>query len=137
MGERPRRGLGQLLRFAAVGSFNTVLDFVLLFTLVYAAGLNQYLGNVVSTGICLVVSFFLNRQWTFRSSQRSTRQFLTFLAVTLAGLWGVQSLLLWGVHVALRPVAEGPVALFIAKAIATLGSLTWNYLLYSRLVFRD
>lgn len=133
---RAGRDLGRLLRFALVGSFNTALDFGLLFLFVYVVGTGQYLGNVLSTGLCLVVSFWLNRQWTFRAEGDRRRQFVLFLIVTLVGLWGVQTLLIWLVTLALGFWLAGPVLLLVAKAVATLGSLTWNYLLYDRVVFR-
>lgn len=129
--------LGKLLRFAVVGSFNTLLDFALLFLFVYVFGLNQYLGNVLSTGICLVISFLLNRQWTFRSGGDQRRQFVLFLIVTLVGLWGVQTALIWIVERLLGGWLEGPLLLAVAKLVATVGSLTWNYLLYDRIVFKD
>lgn len=126
-----------MLRFALVGGFNTALDFVLLFLLVYAAHLNTYLSNVISTGICLVISFFLNKKWTFRSDGDARGQFVAFLVVTLVGLWGVQNALIWMVSGVLADVFDDALVLLIAKGVATVGSLTWNYLLYSRLVFRN
>lgn len=140
MSEHPNaaggRSLGQLIRFAIVGSFNTLLDVALLFLFVYALHLDKYLSNVLSTGICLVVSFVLNRKWTFRSDGHQARQFVAFLVVTLLGLWVVQTLLIWGVTALLRPWLEGPLLLLIAKLVATVGSLTWNYVLYAKFVFR-
>lgn len=129
--------LGKLVRFAIVGSFNTLLDFVLLFLFVYAAHLDTYLSNILSTGICLVISFLLNRQWTFRSDGDQRRQFILFLIVTLIGLWGVQTALIWLVERLLSGWIEGPVLLAVAKLVATVGSLTWNYLLYDRVVFKE
>lgn len=127
---------GRLVRFGIIGVFNTALDFALLFLFVYVFGLGTYLGNILSTGICLVVSFLLNRRWTFRSEDGGWRQFALFLAVTLFGLWVVQTLLIWGVTALVAPLASGPLVLLAAKAVATVGSLTWNYVLYSTVVFR-
>lgn len=127
---------GRLARFGTIGVFNTALDFALLFLFVYALGLGTYLANVASTGICLVVSFLLNRRWTFRAEDGGWRQFALFLVVTLFGLWVVQTVLIWGVSALAAPLASGPLVLLAAKAVATVGSLTWNYLLYSTVVFR-
>lgn len=129
--------LGQLVRFAIVGGFNTALDFVLLFLFVYTIHMNEYVANILSTGICLVISFMLNRKWTFRSDGNQTRQFALFLIVTLLGLWGVQTLLIWATSALLGPWLSGPVLLFVAKLVATGGSLVWNYLLYDRIVFKS
>lgn len=137
MTEPRSRGFARLIRFAIVGSFNTLLDFVLLFLFAYGLQLNTYLSNILSTGICLVVSFFLNKRWTFRSAADPRRQFVLFLVVTLLGLWGIQTLLIWGATALLTTFLSGPLVLLLAKGVATLGSLTWNYVLYARLVFRD
>lgn len=123
------------MRFALVGGFNTALDFVLLFALIYQLSVNPYLANLISTGICLVISFTLNRQWTFQSQGDKRRQFVLFLAVTLAGLWIVQSVLMWLVISVFSRWFEGALLIAGAKAVATLGSLTWNYLLYQKVVF--
>ena len=131
-----RRDLGQLIRFAIVGSFNTLLDFALLFLFVYAFHLDKYVANVLSTGICLVVSFFLNKKWTFKAGGSHRRQFIAFLIVTLLGLWVVQTMLIWGGTALLNPWLQGPLLLLIAKLIATVGSLTWNYVLYAKFVFK-
>lgn len=128
---------GRLLRFASVGVFNTALDFALLFLFVYRLGLGVVPANVASTGICLVVSFVLNRRWTFRSHGQGVSQFGLFLIVTLAGLWGLQSALLWVATPALQTFLSAGMALLMGKGIATLGSLTWNYVLYSKVVFSD
>lgn len=128
--------LAQLIRFAIVGGFNTALDFALLFLFVYVLHMDQYLANILSTGICLVISFMLNRKWTFRSEGNQTRQFVLFLIVTLLGLWGVQTLLIWATSALLGSWLSGPVLLFVAKLVATGGSLVWNYLLYDRIVFK-
>lgn len=125
------------MRFASVGVFNTALDFALLFLFVYQAGVGVVPANVASTGICLIVSFGLNRRWTFESHRGGARQFGLFLAVTLAGLWGLQSALLWLATPPLAAFLSAEVALLVGKSIATLGSLTWNYGLYTLVVFTD
>lgn len=132
-----RNRLVKLIRFAIVGGFNTALDFVLLFLFVYAAHLNEYVGNILSTGICLVISFVLNRTWTFRSNGNQRRQFVAFLLVTLVGLWGLQTGVIYVIVEALSTWLEGPTLLLVAKLVATVASLIWNFVLYDRLVFRD
>lgn len=134
-GHAPQRSSTRLIRFASVGVFNTALDFALLFFFVYQAGLGPVLANVASTGICLIVSFVLNRRWTFQSNGGGLRQFSLFLIVTLSGLWGLQSALLWLAAPSLETFLSPEVALLVGKIIATLGSLTWNYVLYTTVVF--
>jgi putative flippase GtrA len=60
-----------------------------------------------------------------------------FILVTIFGLWVIQPIVILGVTAALSSFNLNESAvLFIAKLIATLASLVWNYLFYSRLVFK-
>lgn len=127
----------QKLRFIVVGGANTALDFILLF-LFTGLGVDKILANYFSTGISLVFSFFVNKSFTFKDKSGSAKkQFALFLIVTIIGLWVIQPIIIWLSTNALSPyITNGAVSLFIAKLIATVASLIWNYLLYSRLVFK-
>jgi len=128
---------GEKLRFALVGGANTALDFLLLF-LFTNIGIHKIVANYLSTSIALVFSFFVNKSFTFKDkSKNAKKQFVLFLAVTLAGLWIIQPLVIWVTSNFLETYIENDnINLFIAKLIATVASLIWNYLLYSRLVFK-
>ena len=128
---------GDKIRFALVGGANTALDFILLFLFVNL-GVNKIIANYLSTGISLIFSFFANKSFTFKDkSKKAKRQFAIFLVVTLAGLWVIQPIVIWLSSVVLEPyISNENIVLFIAKLIATVASLIWNYLLYSRLVFK-
>ena len=125
------------LRFALVGGFNTALDFGLLFLFV-ALGLDKISSNFLSTSIAFVFSFFANKSFTFKSKGgNAKREFIAFMVVTLIGLWILQPLVILAVSAAITPLQlTEPIVLFIAKLIATVVSLIWNYLLYSRFVFK-
>jgi len=129
---------GQKIRFAIVGGANTALDFALLF-LFTNLGFNRIVANYFSTSIALIFSFFANKQFTFKNkSKNAKKQFAIFLGVTLAGLWIIQPIVIWLSSNALADAIPNDDAnLFVAKLLATIASLIWNYLLYSRLVFKD
>ena len=128
---------GDKIRFAIVGGFNTALDFVLLFLFVNL-GFDKIIANYFSTSISLIFSFFANKSFTFKDKTgNAKKQFGLFLLVTLAGLWVLQPIIIWLSTTALEQyITNESVLLFVAKLIATVGSLIWNYLLYSRLVFK-
>lgn len=134
-GSAPPRGTHRILRFLAVGVANTGLDVGLLFGFL-ALGLNLWLANTLSTSLALVFSFFLNRSFTFSSSGSAFRQGVSFLLVTLTGLWLLQPLVMSVVVHLAADWLSSPWLLLCAKGIATVFSMTWNYILYSRLVFR-
>lgn len=125
------------IRFAIVGGANTALDFLLLFIFV-ALGLNSIAANYLSTGIAFIFSFFVNKSFTFKSKGGNVnKQFALFLLVTIFGLWVIQPIVILGVTAAVASFDWNESAvLFIAKLIATVASLIWNYLFYSRLVFK-
>lgn len=127
----------QKVRFVIVGGLNTVLDFALLFLFVNL-GINKFVANYLSTGISMIFSFFVNKSFTFKHKEgNAKKQFVLFLAITIAGLWVIQPIVIWIVTGMISPFLDNSqVILFIAKVIATGASLVWNYLLYSKLVFK-
>lgn len=125
------------IRFAIVGGANTALDFALLFIFV-SLGINAIVGNYLSTGISFIFSFFVNKSFTFKNKGgKVARQFILFIAVTIIGLWVIQPIIILAMTSLLQPLQwNESVVLFVAKIIATVASLIWNYLFYSRLVFK-
>ena len=126
------------LRFGVIGGFNTILDFGLLFAFSSFFGVPRGFANVLSTSVAFVFSFFANKRYTFKSSDKENvvRQMVLFTIVTLFGLWVIQGLI---IHF-LSPVIasfgfSSELALLGSKLVATIASLVWNYLLYSRVVF--
>lgn len=124
-------------RFISVGIINTALDFGVLFGL-KALGLPAIPANIISTTAAFCFSFFANKKYTFKSASSNVkRELLLFLVITLFGLWVLQSAVIYITSILLTPLAlSTDVSLLIAKLAATFVSLTWNYVLYSRVVFK-
>lgn len=123
------------VRFVLVGGTNTAIDFGILFIL-HGLGLNKYIANIISTLIAFIFSFFANRHFTFKSEKDARKQIIPFTVVTLSGLWILQPIIIWFILIPLHAIDQNA-ALFIAKLAATIVSLIWNYILYSRFVFKD
>lgn len=127
----------QLIRFGLIGAINTALDFGLLFIL-KSIGLMATTANIFSTSIAFVFSFFANKKYTFRSSGTNiVREMILFVAVTLFGLWVLQTGVIWLVlpHLS-KLLRSSEMGLLVTKLIATAVSMTWNYILYDKLVFK-
>ena len=126
----------QKLRFGIVGAANTALDFGILFLLVHF-GLDKIAANYISTSVAFIFSFFVNRSFTFKSKGGNLKkQFATFLAVTMVGLWIIQPLIITGVTSLITPMhLQASLSLLVAKLVATVASLIWNYIMYARFVF--
>lgn len=128
--------LDQKMRFALVGAFNTALDFVLF--LLLSMTITPVLANYISTTICLLFSFFINRSYTFRSvGGQLHKQVALFFIFTGIALWVLQPLVIAGCLYGIEEFgwSQDVVTLTAAKLAATVVSLVWNYLTYSRFVF--
>jgi len=80
---------GQAGRFALVGVVNTLVDYLLFNGLVYLAGLGVVPANILSGCAAILVSFLLNRNWTFPESKDHGAAHLQFgkhLVTTGVGL---------------------------------------------------
>ncbi|MCL2037474.1 GtrA family protein [Candidatus Saccharibacteria bacterium] len=124
-------------RFVLVGIFNTVLDFGLMN--VFRLFVPLPIANIISTGIAMMSSFFLNKKWTFKSTGKNyVREVTLFFLFTIIGIWVIQTGFIWFIkefvpHFGLPDVAFDN----IAKIIASVPSLIWNYVTYNKIVFRD
>ena len=125
----------QKIKFATIGAFNTALDFAILFSL-KALGINVAFSNIVSTGVTFILSFILNKKITFNSTnktkQENIKEFLSFTIITLFGLWVIQTLVIYIITSILSNILISNITLFIAKIIATIFSLIWNFVLYKK-----
>ena len=127
------------LRFGIIGGINTALDFGLLFVFSSLFGIPRGFANMLSTSISFIFSFFANKRYTFKSSSKENvvREMVLFTVVTLFGLWVIQGLIIHFLTPVIMNVGfTEELALLASKLVATVASLIWNYLLYSRVVFK-
>lgn len=97
----------QMLRFAVAGGLNTLVDLLILNSLLWlfptknSSTLLAY--NALAYSIGAINSFLLNKYWTFGQKRRTTRAELArFALVTLCGIaWS--SLILWLASRVLHP----------------------------------
>jgi len=141
------------VRFGLVGVINTLIDWGILFTLV-ALGLPTLASNFVSTSVALTFSFYANKKFAFKNQAKTTKKHLiSFVVITLIGLWIIQPIIIEGFNLALGPwFTESQLVLwlgsilgswfktkylvlFLGKGWASAASLVWNYLLYRKFVF--
>ncbi len=123
-------------RFALVGGVSTVIDFGILF-LLRSIGVNVITANIASTAIAFAFSFTANKKFTFQTTNTNVRrEIILFVIVTLFGLWVLQSLVIMAVSGLIQPhLANETMRTLVAKLLATVVSMTWNFILYKRVVF--
>ncbi|WP_410587858.1 GtrA family protein [Amycolatopsis sp. lyj-23] len=119
------------LRFGLVGVANTLVD-ALGYALLVTLGVPLFVANFISTSTGMLLSFTLNRNFTFRAKDGDVRrQALLFFAVTAFGLWVVQAAIIFAVTSAFPGVH-----VLIPKFAGIAVGLVWNYVLYNKVVFR-
>jgi len=69
---------GKLLRFLLVGSFNTLLSLAMMFGFYRVLGLGYWGSSALAYFLCSIVSYFLNRFYTFGSSAGFVQSGLRF-----------------------------------------------------------
>ena len=155
MPSRPDRTREQVVRFGAVGVLTTLVDYVVFIALTIAFAIplsHVWLAKYPSSMIAMTVSYVLNRRWVFRSRTREVRpEFARFFLTTIVGVFVIQNLLTqffsntfqvfgkaaWRALDFLDvPLTESFVIKTVAFALATVASLTWNFLTYKFWAFR-
>ena len=144
----------EVARFGLVGVINTLVDYVLFiaFTIVFRIPLSRvWLAKNPSSAIAMIISYVLNRRFVFRSRRRDVRaEVLRFFSTTLVGVFVIQNLLtqflasdfpFFGEQayriLGLLGLTESLTIKTVAFGLATLVSLTWNYLTYKYWAFRQ
>lgn len=81
----------QIVRYAIIGLVTTLLDIALADLLYVGAGWDGWVAKTTSTSFCIVLSYVLNRNWTFgdRKSDAMGREALLFGVFNVLGL-GIQ-----------------------------------------------
>ncbi len=135
-GVNPRE-LERFLKFMVVGTIGFVVDFGTLNLLVQLFGLPLLFSNTISFSLAVISNYTWNRYWTYPDSRsKPVRSQLTqFVVVNVAGL-GINTLVLAALTgVFTRMVGE--LGYNIAKAIATVIVLFWNFFINRYWTYSD
>lgn len=140
-----RKELTRFVKFAIVGTVGTVVDYSVLNFGILVLGFSKAVANTFSFSAAVLSNFTWNRLWTFPESRERPlgSQLAQFALVNLAGL-GINQLIFLSVDayvlgvqgILAGPMAQlasllglphGPLAYNLAKAIAILVVLFWNF----------
>ena len=113
-----------MLRFLLVGVVNTLVGAGIMFLLYNLAGCSYWLSSAANYIVGGVVSYFLNKYYTFKNTERSWRQVLRF-ALNVAVCW----LLAYGIA---KPLAMRLLAGFDEK-LQTNAAMLAGLCLYTAL----
>jgi putative flippase GtrA len=122
------------VRFLAVGVLNTIIGLTTMFLLMHAVGLSYWLSTFLGNTIGAIVSYFLNRSFTFESHVPIAKGGLRFAAVICACYffsYAISRMLAKGVSGDF-PIQEKDFAVIVGTAIYTVA----NYLGQKYFVFK-
>jgi len=132
----------QFFRFFLVGLLNTAIDFGVLNSLIFisgrASGIYYPIFKSISFLFAVTNSYFMNKHWTFKSSEQDNAgEFLKFVSVNLVG-WGLNvGTASYVVNVIGVPEGFSPVLWANLGAVsATAITLFWNFIGMKFLVFK-
>ncbi|WHY19015.1 GtrA family protein [Paenibacillus sp. G2S3] len=83
----------QFIKYAIVGVIGTAVQSLTLILLVEKMSANPLLGSVIGFIFSLIVSYFINVKWTFKTERRSSF-FYKYMIVSISGL-GINLLIMF------------------------------------------
>ncbi|MDZ7752542.1 MAG: GtrA family protein [Gammaproteobacteria bacterium] len=119
------------LKFALVGAVNTAIDIAVFAVLYRLLETHVLVANTLAFSVAVTNSYVMNRLWTFSSSVAShpeRKAFLFYVAISLGGLV-ISNTIVYALIGTLHWLAT--------KLLAVFATFVWNYLLTSRLLFKD
>jgi putative flippase GtrA len=144
----------KLTRFLCVGVFNTLFDLSILNSLVFLGHVPVLLANLISASTSMSVSYFLNHHIVFRSGEKhSVNRFVRFFVVTGFGILAIQTCVIYLITHLLAHQSHAVTSvetslhitklsvkafeLNLAKLIAVLVAMAWNFIIYHFVVFKS
>ena len=126
----------KLLKFILVGIINTAVGTAIMFGLYNLAGCSYWVSSAANYILTSILSFFLNKFFTFRNRQRSPAQILRFagniLLCYLIAYGAAKPAVLWALSGAGRRLQEN-VAMLVGMCLFT----GLNYLGQRLFAFRE
>jgi putative flippase GtrA len=124
-----RQDIGRILRFGVVGSAGFIADAAILLLLINWFGANPIAARLVSAPIAILLTFTLNRAWSFSDLTQPSlfRSFVSYLSVQGVGF--LLNLLVYSlaVSIAAKPAAALAFASAVAMVLNYLGSRYWAF----------
>lgn len=151
-----RQTAGQVARFGLVGVINTLVDYVVFIALTIVFGIPHsrvWIAKYASSTVAIALSFVLNRRFVFRSQRPDVGgEVFRFVTATLIGVFVIQNLLtqffasefqffgttaFHAIDALGLGISESFTINTVAFGLATVASLTWNFLTYKYWAFRQ
>ena len=133
----------QFAKYVTVGLANTAVDFGVLNLIMWTTGVYQgksvILFNTISFLVAVTNSYIWNKFWTFKAKDKSNipAQFIQFVIVSIIGVLINTGIVYIGSSL-ISPMFgfSANVWTNVAKVLATVVSLIWNFAGYKFIVFK-
>lgn len=123
----------KIIKFLIVGGWGFIINTIILELLVWI-GFHPVIGSAIGAEGAILSNFALNNQWTFRDRKiEKSRRFMKFLQFngTSLGAIALQAGVVYtGTHI------YGVESYRVFYMIGVLASLSWNYVMYSRVIWK-
>ncbi|RLD32538.1 MAG: GtrA family protein [Bacteroidetes bacterium] len=112
----------KFLKFGLVGFTGVFVDFGITYLTKEKLHIPKYVANAIGFTTAASTNYYLNRIWTFESTNPEiAREYTEFLAISLIGL-GINTLILWLL------VSRFKMNFYLAKVFAIAVVTVWNFL---------
>lgn len=115
------------IKFVLTGGLNTVFDFVIFNVLKSVIGVDATISNIISTSICIAISFYLNSKFVWKTTKSVRETAPGFLVVSLFSAWVVQSI---AINAVLGIWGDSALISAIAKLCGSACGMASNYFGY-------
>ena len=78
----------ELMKYIAIGIFNTAWGYALIFFFMYIINMNAFLSNAITYTIGIIVTYTLNRKLTFKSTGGKCSEIIRFFIVFIISYIG-------------------------------------------------
>lgn len=119
----------KFVKFGIVGFSGVIVDFSITFVCKEYLKIQKYIANAIGFTIAASTNYFLNRVWTFESTNPNIMmEFSRFFIIALIGL-GINSAIVWAMS------GKFKINFYIAKIVATIVVTAWNFLINAYYTF--
>ena len=110
----------KLLKFVVVGLSGMVIDFSITILLKEKLKIHRYISSSAGFSIAATTNYFINRIWTFESSNpKIIFEYSSFFIISVVGL-GINNIFLY--------LFEKKFKFYVAKFLAIILTILWNFL---------
>lgn len=111
----------KFLKFGVVGFSGVFVDFGITYLTKEKLRIPKYIANAIGFSTAATTNYFLNRIWTFKSTNPEVMvEFTEFFVISMVGL-GINTLILWLL------VSKFKMNFYVAKIFAIAVVTVWNF----------